>query len=92
MFGVQRAAAWLELLAETPEKLDQSLAPVDALTCATNLKGSQVLRRLQRGKRAEALWKTAGQQKVVWYDDPRVRAALLIVPALEQMVAFLKAE
>jgi dienelactone hydrolase len=81
-----------EALGGTRAKLARLLAPVDPLTCAANLKDRKVL--MLAGKRdevvppkmTEALWKAAGEPKLIWYDCTHVGAILYIVPALEQIV------
>jgi dienelactone hydrolase len=81
-----------EAVGGTKKQVAKLIAPVDPLTCAANLKDHQLL--MIAGKRDEivppkatlALWKAAGEQKIVWYDCTHYGAALYFVPAMEQVV------
>jgi dienelactone hydrolase len=84
-----------EALGGTKEKLEKLIAPADPLTCAANLKDHKVL--MINGKRdevvfpkmAEALWKAAGEPKIVWYDCTHVGAALYFLDAMDHIVKHL---
>ena len=81
-----------EALGGTKEKLVGLLAPYDPLTCAVNLKSHRLL--MIAGKRdevvppkmAEALWRAAGKQKIVWYDCTHYTSVLYIVSAMDEVV------
>jgi dienelactone hydrolase len=81
-----------EALGGTKEKLARLLAPYDPLTCAGNLKTHCLL--MIAGKRdevvppkmAEALWRAAGKQKIVWYDCTHYTSVLYIVSAMAEVV------
>jgi dienelactone hydrolase len=87
-----------EALGGTKEQVIQALAPIDPLTYAANLKGRKVL--MVAGKRdeivppsaTEALWKAAGQPKIVWYDCTHYGAALFYLPIMDQVVRHFAAE
>jgi dienelactone hydrolase len=81
-----------EALGGTREQVARLLAPVDPLTYAANLKDRRVI--MFAGKRdeivppkaTEALWRAAGQPKIVWYDCTHYGAALYFAPILRQVV------
>lgn len=81
-----------ETIGGTKQQVAQALAPVDPITCAANLKGRKVL--MIAGKRdeivppraTEALWKAAGEPRIVWYDCTHYGAALYLVPIMKQVV------
>ena len=87
-----------EALGGTKEKLAKLLAPVDPLTCAANLKERKLL--ILAGKRddivpprmAEALWKAAGEQKIVWYDCTHYGAIVYLASALDHIIEHFGAE
>jgi len=87
-----------EALGGTKEKLAQLIAPADPLTCAANLKQHKLL--ILAGKRddivppkmAEALWKAAGQQKIVWYDCTHYGAIVYLLSALDHIIRHFQAE
>ncbi|HLN33360.1 MAG TPA: prolyl oligopeptidase family serine peptidase [Gemmataceae bacterium] len=94
-----RAASYREFweaLGGTKKRIVDLLAPVDPLTYAANLKGRDVL--MIAGKRDEiippratkALWKAAGEPKIVWYDCSHYGAALYFVPIMNQVVKHFK--
>jgi dienelactone hydrolase len=74
------------------------LAPVDPLTYGSNLKGRKVL--MIAGRRddivppqcTEALWKAAGEPKIVWYDCTHYGAALYVGPMMQEVVKHFNAE
>ena len=86
-----------ELIGGTKEKVAKLVAPVDPITCAANLKECKLL--ILAAKRdeilppstAEALWKAAGQQKIVWYDCTHYGGALHIAEAMEHIIGHLTA-
>jgi dienelactone hydrolase len=81
-----------ELTGGTKKKLADLLAPVDPLTCASNLKDRKVLLIAAKRddvvppKMAEAMWEATGRQKIVWYDCTHVGAVVYVVPALRHIV------
>jgi dienelactone hydrolase len=87
-----------EALGGTREQVARLLAPVDPLTYAANLKDRRVI--FFAGKRdeivppraVEALWRAAGQPKIVWYDCTHYGAALYLAPILRQVVGHFTAE
>jgi dienelactone hydrolase len=89
--------AW-EAIGGTKNMVARALAPIDPITCAGNLKDRRVL--MVAGKRdeivppsaTEALWKAAGQPKIVWYDCTHYGAALCFGVILNQVVQHFKAE
>jgi fermentation-respiration switch protein FrsA (DUF1100 family) len=89
--------AW-EALGGTKEVVARALAPIDPITCAANLKNRKVL--MVAGKRdeivppsaTEALWKAAGEPKILWYDCTHYGAALYFATILEQVVQHFKAD
>jgi len=74
------------------------LAPVDPITCASNLKGRDVL--IVAAKRddivpptmAEAMWKASGEPKIVWYDTTHYGAAFFALPTLGEVLKHFKWE
>jgi cephalosporin-C deacetylase-like acetyl esterase len=87
-----------EALGGTKEMVARALAPVDPLSCAANLKDRKVL--MIAGRRDEivppsatmALWKAAGEPKILWYDCTHYGAALYFPTILNQVVHHFKAE
>ncbi len=87
-----------EALGGTKEMVVRALAPIDPITCAGNLKDRRVL--MVAGRRdeivppsaTEALWRAAGQPKIVWYDCTHYGAALCFGVILNQVVQHFKAE
>lgn len=87
-----------EALGGTREQLKETIAPVDPITCAANLKDRKVL--IIAGKRddivppkaAEALWQATGKQKIVWYDCTHYGAVLYIVPAFGHITKHFRGE
>jgi len=81
-----------EAVGGTKKTIVDLLAPMDPLTYAANLKDRKVL--MIAGKRdeiippktTEALWKAAGQPKIVWYDCGHYGAALFFVPIMSEVV------
>jgi cephalosporin-C deacetylase-like acetyl esterase len=72
------------------------LAPVDPITCAANLKEHQVLMIAARNDNVvppsatRALWKAAGEPKIVWFDCNHYTALLYFVPMMQEVVKFFK--
>jgi dienelactone hydrolase len=85
-----------EALGGTRSQAIRLLSPVDPLTYAANLKGRKVL--LIAGKRdeivppraTEALWKAAGEPRLIWYDCTHYGAALYFAPIMKQVIQHLK--
>jgi dienelactone hydrolase len=81
-----------ELLGGTKSRAEHLLAPVDPLTCAANLRRHRVLMigaerdDIIPRKATEALWKAAGEQKIVWYDCTHYGAVLFFAPAMIQVL------
>jgi dienelactone hydrolase len=81
-----------ELLGGTKQRAEHLLAPVDPLTCATNLRRHRVLMigaerdDIIPRKATEALWKAAGEQKIIWYDCTHYGAVLFFAPAMMHVV------
>lgn len=89
---------FFEKLGGTKRLLKDVLAPVDPLTCANNLKSHDVLMIAAKRddivppKMAEALWKAAGQPKIVWLDATHYGAALYALTTMEQVLKHFKWE
>jgi fermentation-respiration switch protein FrsA (DUF1100 family) len=87
-----------EAVGGTKEQVARALAPIDPVSCAANLRDRKVL--MIAGKRddivppraTEALWKAAGEPKIIWYDCTHYGAALYFIPMLQQVVQHLSAE
>jgi dienelactone hydrolase len=87
-----------EALGGSKESLAKVIAPADPLTCAANLKEHELL--ILAGKRdeivpprmAEALWKTSGQQQIVWYDCTHYGAIVYLASALDHIVKHFQRE
>ncbi|HLJ91869.1 MAG TPA: prolyl oligopeptidase family serine peptidase [Gemmataceae bacterium] len=87
-----------EALGGTKQRVAQVLAPVDPITCAGNLKGRRVL--MVAGKRdeivppsaTEALWRAAGEPKIIWYDCTHYGAALYMGAILNEVVRLFTSE
>jgi dienelactone hydrolase len=81
-----------EALGGTKQRIVDLLAPIDPLTYAANLKDHKVL--MIAGKRDDivppkttvALWKAAGEPRIVWYDCSHYGAALFFVPIMDEVV------
>jgi dienelactone hydrolase len=81
-----------EALGGTKKKAIEGLSPVDPLTCAGNLRDRRVL--MFAGKRdeivppkcTEALWKAAGEPRIIWYDCSHYGAALYFAPMMKEVV------
>jgi dienelactone hydrolase len=97
----QRAAPYRkpwEAIGGTKKQVVRLLAPVDPLTYAANLKDRRVL--MIAGKRdeiippkcTEALWKAAGEPKIVWYDCTHYTAALYFGSIMKEVVKHFTAE
>jgi dienelactone hydrolase len=77
------------------QKLAEIVAPVDPITHAANLRNRSVL--MIGAKRDEvvprratvALWKAAGEPRILWYDCTHTGAVLYLVPALEEVIQHL---
>jgi dienelactone hydrolase len=80
------------------EQVIKLLAPIDPITHAANLKDHKVL--MIAGKRddivppkaTEALWKAAGEPKLIWYDCGHYGAILYIAPIMDQIVNLFNAD
>jgi dienelactone hydrolase len=89
--------AW-EALGGSKKLAVRLLSPVDPLTCAGNLKDRKVL--MIAGKRddivppksTEALWKAAGEPKIVWYDCSHYGAILYLGPMMQEAIKHFSAE
>jgi dienelactone hydrolase len=87
-----------EAIGGNKEQVKRVLAPIDPITCAANLKDRKVL--MIAGKRddivppkaTEALWKAAGEPKLVWFNCSHYGAALYIGPIMEQVVKHFSGE
>jgi len=87
-----------EVLGGSKASLAKLIAPADPLTNADKLKARKVL--IIAGKRdeivpprmAEALWKAAGEPKIIWYDCTHHGAVKYIVPAMAHVVKHFGAE
>jgi dienelactone hydrolase len=81
-----------ELLGGSKAKMTAAVAPIDPITCAANLKRHKVLQiagkrdELVPPRMAEALWKAAGEQKLIWYDCTHYGAVAYIASALDEVV------
>jgi dienelactone hydrolase len=82
----------LESVGGTKAMAVRLLAPVDPITCAANLKDHRMLILAARRddivppKMAEALWKAAGRQRIVWFDCTHYGAAVYLVNGLNEVV------
>ena len=89
--GTTLRKVW-EALGGTKAKLAELIAPADPITCAANLKDRRLLiiagsrDEIVPPKAAVALWKAAGEQKIVWFDCTHYGAALYFVPAMKHIV------
>ncbi len=80
-----------ETIGGTKEMVKSLLAPIDPITCAANLKGRKVL--MIAGKKddivppkaTEALWKAAGEPKLIWYNCGHYGAIAFIGQILEDV-------
>jgi dienelactone hydrolase len=85
-----------EALGGTRKLLEQTIAPVDPLTCAHLLKDRKVLivgaknDEIVPAKMAENLWKASGEQKILWLDAGHFSAAMYLVPGLNHVVEHFK--
>jgi dienelactone hydrolase len=87
-----------EAVGGTREQVIRLLAPYDPLTSAGNLKDRKVL--MIAARRDEmipatatlALWKAAGEPKLVWYDCTHYGAALYFSPIMDQVVNHFKSD
>jgi dienelactone hydrolase len=81
-----------EAFGGTKKKAIEGLSPVDPLTYAGNLKDRRVL--MIAGKRdeivppkcTEALWRAAGEPRIIWYDCTHYGAALYFAPMMKEVV------
>jgi len=75
-----------ELLGGTKERAARTIAAVDPITCAGNLKDRQLLILAAKQdevlppQAAVALWKASGQQKIIWFDSTHY-GAIVYLPA-----------
>ena len=80
------------------DQVKRLLAPIDPITCAANLKDRNVLfiagklDDIVPPKATEALWKAAGEPKIVWFNCSHYGAALYIGPIMEQVVKHFSAD
>jgi dienelactone hydrolase len=87
-----------ELLGGSKAKMAAAVAPIDPITWAANLKQRKLLQIA--GKRdelvppcmAEALWKAAGEQKLIWYDCTHYGAVAYIATGLDEVVKHFQSE
>jgi dienelactone hydrolase len=95
--GANYRKTW-EALGGDKEKLSRLLAPIDPITCAGNLKGRKVLfvagkkDEIVPPKATEALWKAAGEPKILWYDCGHYTAALYFGTIMTQVVQHFNAD
>ncbi|HEV8062157.1 MAG TPA: prolyl oligopeptidase family serine peptidase [Gemmataceae bacterium] len=81
-----------EAVGGTKEQVKRLLAPIDPITCAANLKDRKVLLiagkldDIMPPKATEALWKAAGEPKLVWFNCSHYGAAVFIGPIMELVV------
>jgi dienelactone hydrolase len=81
-----------EMLGGTKEQVVKSLAPVDPITKAANLRGRNVLMiaasrdEIVPPAAAVKLWEEMGKPKIVWYDTTHYGAALFIPAALKPIM------
>jgi dienelactone hydrolase len=87
---------WFQLFEGLGGKRDdikKVIAPIDPITCASNLKERKLL--ILAASRddivppimARMLWEASGKQKIVWYDSTHYGAALHLADGLEQILA-----
>jgi len=75
-----------ELLGGTKERAARTIAAVDPITCAGNLKDRQLLILAAKQdevlppQAAVALWKASGQQRIIWFDSTHY-GAIVYLPA-----------
>lgn len=80
-----------ESLGGTKELLTKTLAPVDPLTLAENLKDRKVLIVAARNdeivppRMAEALWRASGRQQILWLNAGHFTAAIYLLPGLDHI-------
>jgi dienelactone hydrolase len=74
------------------DRVKEVFAPIDPLTCASNLKDRKVLMvaasrdEIVPPSAARALWEAAGQPRILWYDTTHYGAALYIPAILGPVV------
>ncbi len=87
-----------EAVGGTKEQVKRLLAPIDPITCAANLKDRKVLLiagkldDIMPPKATEALWKAAGEPKLVWFNCSHYGAAVFIGPIMELVVKHFQGE
>lgn len=87
-----------EAVGGNKEQIKRVLAPIDPITCAQNLKDRKVLiiagklDDIVPPKATEALWKAAGEPRLVWFNCSHYGAALFIGPIMEQVVKHFQVE
>jgi Prolyl oligopeptidase family len=85
-----------EALGGTRKLLEQTIAPIDPITCAHLLKDRKVFivgaknDEVVPAKMAENLWKASGEQKILWLDAGHFSAAMYLVPGLNHVVEHFK--
>jgi dienelactone hydrolase len=95
--GATYRKVW-EGLGGNKERLIRLLAPIDPITCAANLRGRKVLfvagknDEIVPPKATEALWRAAGEPKILWYDCGHYTAALYFGSIMTQVVQHFRAE
>jgi dienelactone hydrolase len=81
-----------ELTGGSKARAARMIAPIDPITCAGLLKKRKLLILAARRddivppKMAEALWRAAGRQKIVWYNCTHYGAALYLADGLEHIL------
>jgi dienelactone hydrolase len=88
----------LEVLGFRRDGIRKLIAPIDPITCATNLKNRKLLimaatkDEIVPPSMARMLWEASGKQKIVWYEAGHYTAALCIADGMEHMLAHFKGE
>lgn len=88
----------MESLGITKEMMKEAIAPVDPITCATNLKDRKVLiiaakkDEIVPPKMAENLWNATGRQKLIWLNAGHFTAALYFLSGLNNVVEHFNAD
>lgn len=93
------ASPWIKLLQATgisKANMMKYVAPIDPITCATNLKDRKLLilaaskDEVVPPRMAKMLWEASGKQTIHWYDAGHYTAALHVADALERILAHFK--
>jgi dienelactone hydrolase len=94
------ASPWLKLLGAvgaSKEVMKKTIAPIDPITCAANLKNRKLLilaaskDEVVPPRMARMLWEASGRQAILWYEAGHYTALLHIPDALARIVEHLKA-